>query len=299
MLLPYPYATNEVPNNNMSESPKESHDLNLIKPSSSPEIRKEASQPMEYTTPFIELNSKGKLLKVYLGMKEAKLKHLLENNTIPFEYVLYGDHLVDDVAFDIITSAFVVESDNIKYYLELSNDNLSDIVWSVGSEMEESEMMGFMVAFMERHNFLPDYFAYDYTDIFMYEENGGYLMQVHYKLSALDGINSVVNRISLKSGIELYPDNKSNNNVYFLGDLPNIQGIGAEKATQIAIDRQGSNNSDGLQSFTYEGMALYNKALYYSIRWSQIVDDYSSYNGQIFVSIDGETTLKGYHLEIK
>lgn len=268
----------------------------------SPQIKVESSQPEgtiapiveEVSTPAIEL--KG--TKIPLGLSQTKLQKLLEQNSLAFEYVVYDeDHIADEMAFDVIDSAFLIESDSQKYQLELSNGMLTDIVWVESLGLDESEMPKSILRLIEEKKSLPDYIAFEYTDVFLFEESGGFRMQAHFKLEQLDGKNSVVNRLCLKNGVDNYPDSKLNNHAYLLGDFPETNGIGSEKARQLVMEKQGSGG-DGVQNFTFDGLAMYDKTLYYSISWSQLVDDHSSYNGQFYVSMDGKKTLRGYHGEI-
>lgn len=89
--------------------------------------------------------------------------------------------------------------------------------------------------------------------------------------------------------------------VTFLGEdtAPADQagGIGPEKAVETAAQLYGEEFGGRLQSYTCVGLAEYMGETYYSVYWSQLVEDEgtanSSYMGHLYVSLDGGEVLEG------
>lgn len=74
-------------------------------------------------------------------------------------------------------------------------------------------------------------------------------------------------------------------------------GIGAAKAEALAAKVYGSELAGRTQSYACEGLAEYKGETYYSIYWSQLVEENgvanNSYMGHFYVSLDGFDVLEG------
>ena len=94
---------------------------------------------------------------------------------------------------------------------------------------------------------------------------------------------------------------EDDNKVTFLGDdistADDQGGIGAAKAEALAATVYGDELAGRPQTYTCEGLAEYNGETYYSIYWSQLVEDgelaNNSYMGHFYVSLDGYDVLEG------
>ncbi len=194
-----------------------------------------------------------------------------------------------------------------KEYLDFSkSDNiLAHIQWTT-AEGDETAFPGCIAAAIEAYGFLPAYHhAQSGNDTFVFPLDGGYYMQFHDYGPGDAGDGQVIASLTyddpyggavpfsdyaylLSEDVSCIPENAV--------DLENV--LADVRKTYGDTDNDGNENS-----YSCQGIALYDRQLYYSIRWASIVQDQegggrSSYNGQLYVSLDGSRTLRGYHNEV-
>lgn len=176
------------------------------------------------------------------------------------------------------------------YTLGFIGDTLYYIFWTVTPDTGVEQLPAYIAGEITQRGVLPSYCGEENTDIFVFETEGGYFTQIHSRLDH----NSVTARLSIADNSAAFPSD--GRNVYFFGSgFPMLEeeGIGVEQALDLAqgVAAQAADGNE--QTYACEGVALYKGEIYYSVRWAQLVDGHSSYNGQIYVSLSGETVWFG------
>ena len=235
---------------------------------------------------------------VSLGMEKEDIKSVLVQNGI--EYSEKGAGSYDEMTN---ASCWLAAEDNngTEYLLGFQKNTLESIIWNTYYDINKRVFhIPILSEFFKYSSCpFPSYTAGLHSDMFVFDLGGSYYTQLHVRPE--NGHNYICNRYSLKDNSKKFLDSDpASDGVYFIGDICmdcTRDGIGYERAEKTARGNLGAFSADGLeQSYTCEGIALYEKCLYYCLRWSQLVPDdnggaHSSYNGRVLVTLDGSRVI--------
>lgn len=257
-------------------------------------------------SPSYVIEQDGKSVSVSLGMTYDEITARLKDAGIT--YVDSDCYSLTDDGKEQSIVTFPGSQKN--EYLSFSKDEqpkLADIRWTE-ARGDESSFPNLVVSEIKKYNYLPLYYHSGAgNDGFVFPLSGGYyLLSLDYETED-KGDGEVTSMFSRENGGE-----PSSDTAYLLGEDTSLASLaGKEDIADLKTvmeqvkNKYGETDGEGLiQSYSYEGIALYNQELYYSIQWSQLVPDddsgggHSSYNGQIYVSIDGNKILTGYFSEV-